>query len=65
MLITSPFNLPWGSSVYVELVAINNYGNSLVSNSGNGAIITTNPGAPINVIENFSLRTKSSLAFSW
>lgn len=46
---TAPYNLPWGSSVFVKLSATNLYGASEESNAGNGAVILTNPDAPINV----------------
>ena len=55
----SPFSLEWGSSVYAKVVAINSYGNSLISNEGNGAVITTTPDAPISLAEDTSLKTKS------
>ena len=60
-----PFNLTWGSSVFAKVSVINSYGFSQESVEGNGAIITTNPDAPTNLIEIYSLRTKSTLAFSW
>jgi hypothetical protein len=44
--------LPWGSSIFAKVIAVNLYGDSLISLEGNGAIITTNPDAPINLLEN-------------
>jgi len=44
--------LAWGSNVLAKVIAINNYGNSVESNVGNGAIITTTPGTPTNLTEN-------------
>jgi len=61
----SPFSLEWGSSVFAKVVAINSYGNSDASAEGNGAVITTNPDAPVSLAENTSLRTKSQLALTW
>jgi hypothetical protein len=61
----SPYTLEWGSSVYAKLFATNVYGNSLESDEGNGAIITTTPDAPIDLTENFFLRTKSTLGLTW
>ena len=60
-----PFSLSWGTSIYAKVVATNLYGSSLVSNEGNGAIITTTPDSPINLTEDTSLRTKSTLGLSW
>jgi len=47
-LITAPYYLSWGSSIYAKVYATNIIGNSLVSEEGNGAIILTNPSAPYN-----------------
>jgi hypothetical protein len=57
--------LAWGSNILAKVIAINNYGNSLESNVGNGAIITTTPGTPTNLTENTTFRTKSSLGLTW
>lgn len=65
VLRASPFSLSWGSSVYAKVLATNIYGNSQVSSEGNGAIITTTPDAPIDLAENTSLRTKSTLGLTW
>jgi hypothetical protein len=47
------------------VIAINLYGESAVSNEGNGAVIVTTPDAPINLVENVSQRTKSTLGLVW
>lgn len=62
---SSPYDLPWGSSVYAKVIAVNLYGDSTESLEGNGAIITTTPDAPINLAEDYSQRTKSTLAITW
>ena len=49
----SPFDLPWGSSIFAKVIAINDYGNSLSSLEGNGAIITTTPDPPIDITEDY------------
>jgi hypothetical protein len=41
------------------------YGDSLISDEGNGAIILTYPDAPINLAEVYSERTATSLGLSW
>jgi hypothetical protein len=64
-LIVSPFSLAWGSSVHAKVIAKNIYGNSDESVEGNGAVITTTPDAPINLAEDYSQRTKSTLAIQW
>jgi hypothetical protein len=55
----------WGSSVYAKVIAINVYGKSAQSESGNGAVIITNPDAPLEFVENYSLRTATNLGFTW
>jgi hypothetical protein len=55
----APFNLDWGASVFAKVSARNINGYSIDSVSGNGAVIITTPDAPINLQEDYSLRTKS------
>jgi hypothetical protein len=47
------------------VIAINIYGESQESDEGNGAVITTNPDAPVNLLEDETQRTKSTLAITW
>ena len=54
-----PFNLPWGSSIYVKVSAINAVGTGPDSNLGNGAIIVTSPDAPLSVSDNPAVTTVS------
>jgi hypothetical protein len=61
----SPFNLPWGSSIYVKVIAFNVYGDSAESPVGNGAVILTNPDAPTFLIEVYADRTATALGISW
>lgn len=65
VLKAEPFSLPWGASVFAKVVATNLYGNSVESLSGNGAVITVTPDPPTDLTEDYSQRTKSTLAFSW
>ena len=51
--------------MYVRISAINIYGSSIESLEGNGAIITTTPDAPTDLIEATEQRTKSTLGLSW
>jgi hypothetical protein len=48
---TAPFSLPWGSSIYAKIIATNVYGDSLISQAGNGGVIMTYPDAPISLAE--------------
>jgi hypothetical protein len=45
----APYSIAWGSSIYAKVVAKNIKGSSLISNAGNGAVILTNPDAPLNL----------------
>jgi len=62
---TAPYNLPWGSSIYFKVIASNIYGSSAVSDPVNGAVILTYPDAPKNIIENFSLKSGTTISFAW
>ena len=61
----SPYSLNWGTSVFAKVIATNSYGDSLESDAGNGAIITTTPDVPTDVAEVYAQRTKSTLGLSW
>jgi len=61
----APFNLPWGASVFVKVLAFNSYGDSEVSDAGNGAVIITYADAPVSLIETVSARSATSITFSW
>lgn len=65
VLKASPYSLEWGASVYAKVIATNIYGDSLSSEEGNGAYITTTPDPPTDLIEDYSQRTKSTLGLTW
>lgn len=52
LLKATPFSLPWGTSVFANLIAVNVYGESTESDRGNGAIILTVPDAPVSLANN-------------
>lgn len=62
---THPYLLPWGADVYAKVIAINVYGASQESDAGNGAAIITYPDAPINLSEDYSLRTATAIGLQW
>jgi hypothetical protein len=64
-LISSPYSIEWGSDIYAKVIALNVYGASIASDAGNGAKIITNPDAPLNLAEDYSLRTATSLGLTW
>jgi hypothetical protein len=53
------------SQIIAKVVAINSYGNSTESEEGSGAIIITAPDAPINLTEDITLRTESTVTLTW
>ncbi len=64
-LIVQPFLLPWGSSVFAKVTAVNIYGLSTESSDGNGAIILTVPDAPVMLANNPSGTTGSQISLTW
>jgi len=48
----APYNLVLGDDVFVQLTAHNFYGDSPMSNAGNGAKIVYPPDAPLSVSDN-------------
>ena len=46
-LLAAPYYLPYGSSVYAQVTVTNDYGTSVTSVAGNGAVILTVPTAVV------------------
>lgn len=65
ILRSAPFNLAWGASVYAKVTATNSAGTSIVSAVGNGALILTTPGAPINLSNQVTITSGSQVGLSW
>ena len=61
----STFNLPWGSEVYAKISAVNVYGESELSEEGNGAVIITSPDAPINLELDETKRGATQIGLKW
>jgi hypothetical protein len=61
----APFELPWGSSVYANVVATNIMGDSLTSPAGNGAMITRVPDPPANVVKNTLVSNAVTIGIIW
>jgi hypothetical protein len=64
-LITAPYHLTWGSSIYAKVTAINIINNSLESLEGNGAIILTIPDAPTDLANVPAVTTSSQIGLIW
>ena len=58
-LIKSPYHMAWGASIKARVTAQNIIGSSIVSDTGNGAIILTYPDAPINLANVPAVTTSS------
>jgi len=60
-LLLSPYNLPWGSSIYAVVSATNIYGTSALSTPGNGAVILRIPDPPINLMEDTTNKSPTTI----
>lgn len=64
-LTLSPFNLPWGTSVYAIVQARNVIGDSEFSAEGNGSVILVEPDAPVNLVQLLSSSNAFQVGLSW
>jgi|LauGreDrversion4_2_1035121.scaffolds.fasta_scaffold1275250_1 hypothetical protein len=60
-----PFNIPWGSSIWARVEAINVIGQSGFSAAGNGAVILSVPGAPTDLQNVAAKTTGFRIGLSW
>ena len=65
VLTAAPFSLSWGAPIFATVIAQNLYGDSAESQPGNGAYMLTNPSEPLNLREETSMRTASTLGLVW
>lgn len=64
-LMNPPFEIPWGSSIWARVQAVNVIGSSSFSSAGNGAILLSVPGAPTD-LENIPETTNGfQIGISW
>lgn len=54
-----------GFSIYSYVISTNAYGSSEASDFGNGGVIVLIPDAPINLVDNTSVTSRSVISFSW
>jgi hypothetical protein len=64
VLNSSPFDLPWGSTLYVKVLAYNDFGDSLDSLISDVEFIRKQPDSPV-LAEDLSLRTSTSFTLEW
>jgi hypothetical protein len=60
-----PFALEWGTDVYAKIIATNIYGDSLMSEAGNGARILTVPDSPVGFADVTSITNANQIGLSW
>ena len=65
VLTASPYDLTLGDSVYAKVSAINYYGESSVSDAGNGATVLYVPSAPVSLVNDLSTTSASVIRITW
>ncbi len=65
VLQASPYNHPWGASIFATVLATNAVGSSSASTPGNGAKITTYPDPPTSLANNAAVTSSSVIALTW
>jgi hypothetical protein len=64
-LTIAPYNLPWGSSVFADVLATNIIGSSGTSAGGNGAIILITPDSPRNLANVPAITSATQIGLTW
>ena len=64
-LIIQPYNIVWGSQIWAKVVAINIKGSSATSDAGTGAIILTNPDAPLALANVAAITLATQIGITW
>jgi hypothetical protein len=64
-LTASPYNLLKGYSIFAQVIATNLYGDSLLSQPGNGGVIVLVPDSPVSLANNPSVTSKSVIGITW
>jgi hypothetical protein len=61
----SYYNIEWGSSVWAQVKATNFYGDSPISDPGNGGLLLVAPDAPISLTEIPGTRGPTQIGLEW
>jgi hypothetical protein len=64
-LTASPYNLLKGYSIFAQVIATNQYGDSIISQPGNGGVIVLVPDAPISLANNPTITNKVAIGITW
>ena len=65
VFIDAPYSLSLGDSIYTQIIAINYYGQSILSYRGTGATCVLVPSPPITLKNNPNVTSESSVGFTW
>lgn len=60
-----PYSWTWGSHIYAKIIAINSYGESIVSTEGNGAQIVTYPDKPVDLADMPDVTNSVQIGLQW
>jgi len=60
-----PFNINVGYSIYIKVIAKNEYGTSQISDPGNGAIMVSVPDKPFLVMNDATITSDSKIGIFW
>jgi hypothetical protein len=60
-----PYNIAYNEGIYVKISAVNFYGTSVESVSGNGAVMVLIPDTPVNLQKDVAGSSKSVISFTW
>lgn len=64
-LIVPPYSHVLDEEVWVKLIAINYYGESLISEPGNDGLVKLDPDAPVNLDNNPLVTDHTKIMFLW
>jgi hypothetical protein len=64
-LIIAPYDLVLDESVWVKIIAENFYGDSLISEPGNGGLVKLVPDAPVNLANDPIVTSDLRIKFTW
>lgn len=64
-LIVDPYNIAYGTGIYVKVSAVNAFGESTPSVSGNGAIMVVVPDTPVNLAKDIQNSNKDQITITW
>lgn len=64
-MIVAPYNLVLNEEIWAKVLAENFYGDSPMSEAGNGALTKLIPDAPVNLANDATTTDASQIRFTW